>query len=750
MEIADRYTNDSDIICKFTYNFDVPPMTSTTSDRIGFYRVPYFNPHEYLAFQWVSDAIKDNNNFMVTFKASDLPKDEDFYQFQFLRTENGVEDVIGASVPFQLQTPKNEELCTVEDDEEFMVVRSRTSLVTEQMSTLSVNNTNLKEKVSELENKYKKLLDLSEKLQEDLEKKSVAYLSAEEELEKTRAELKKLGPLKGDLACVLQDKHVLEEKLHRVEKALATIKMDRDLLTGERDQANREKDLLKEERNQIVAKNEELKSMFNAATTAKDLTAAEVKKCILKSDEQKATIQAQAERIAKLDELNKDLLEVNGNQNKMISSLQERMTEFEALKEEHEALKRKFNGREKEVEIMKQELYGSKTTKFREIDSLKKQLTEAERNLNKVADGAAMSANGGSDSSEVSLSSLHSKVLNIERTVKQTQEEMRQLLGGKSSESSSNFDLESCTSVDTNDSRRLLESQVIHNALNEPDAEVETTSGNKELEKLGKMASPLKKRFGEVMEGFRELEDAPQNHGARPKMSASTPEPQATFDNEEQPVGSLFKLLPQISQSVFGLLPASSSEEPEQDGTKPSAPIEEQPRSNEESDQFSDLVNWAKGNIVSSISSANGVVLTDDGRTMTEEEAHQPNCPICGEDFKRDEVKALELHIDAHLASSLYCPICNIAFDVSKRDQYQQHVEVTTIFLSSSFTVYNLTFTFRVTLQRTKNPETRLGPLWILIEHYSTKRRNTIFSFTYFCVSVMKIKKLLSAIDTHV
>merc|ERR1712226_1189269 len=134
--------------------------------------------------------------------------------------------------------------------------------------------------------------------------------------------------------------------------------MDRDLLTGERDQANREKDLLKEERNQIVAKNEELKSMFNAATSAKDLTAAEVKKCILKSDEQKATIQAQAERIAKLDELNKDLLEVNGNQNKMISSLQERMTQFEALKEEHEALKRKFNGRDKEVEIMKQELYG--------------------------------------------------------------------------------------------------------------------------------------------------------------------------------------------------------------------------------------------------------------------------------------------------------------------------------------------------------------------------------------------------------
>ena len=516
MEIADRYTNDSDIICKFTYNFDVP-MTSMTSDRVGFYRVPYFNPHEYLAFQWVSDAIKseDNQNFMVTFKAADLPKEEDFYQFQFLRTENGVESVIGASVPFQLQSPKNEELCTVEDDEEFMVVRSRTSLVTEQMSSLSANNTNLKDKLSELELKHKKLLDLSEKLQEDLEKKSAAYLSAEEELEKVRDEVKKLDPLKTDLACVLQDKCVLEEKIHRQEKALQTLQMDRDLSRGERDQALRENELLKEERNQIVAKNEELKHMFNAASSAKDLTAAEVKKCILKSDEQKVTIQALEARIGKLEALNKDLVEVNANQSNLIKDLQ-------TLRVENEELKRKFNGREKEVEIMKQELYGSKKTKFREIDSLKKQLTEAERNLSKVSD------NAGSTTDSTEMNSLFAKVLEIERTVKQTQEEMREYIG-KSSESGSTKDLESLTtlseaSLATNDSRRMLEPQVIHNALHEPD-NTETEEPTKTL------ASPIKKRIGQVMDGFRALEDAPQHHGgARPK--ASTPEPQSTNESE--------------------------------------------------------------------------------------------------------------------------------------------------------------------------------------------------------------------------
>ena len=123
MEISDRYPNDSDIICRFTYNIDT--ATGKTSDRIGLYRVPFFAPHEYLAFAWVSDA-KDSTdgNFIVSFMASDLPKEEDFYQFQFLRTDqNGHESAIGASIPFQLQTPKGEELCTVEDDEEFMVVR---------------------------------------------------------------------------------------------------------------------------------------------------------------------------------------------------------------------------------------------------------------------------------------------------------------------------------------------------------------------------------------------------------------------------------------------------------------------------------------------------------------------------------------------------------------------------------------------------------------------------------------------------
>ena len=111
-EIAESYANDCDIICKFAYNFEIP-ITSSTSDRIGLYRVPYFQPHEYLAVRWVHEA-KEN---CLVFNAAEIPKDEDFYQFQYLRTENGQEQAIGASIPFQIQIPKNDELCTVEDDE---------------------------------------------------------------------------------------------------------------------------------------------------------------------------------------------------------------------------------------------------------------------------------------------------------------------------------------------------------------------------------------------------------------------------------------------------------------------------------------------------------------------------------------------------------------------------------------------------------------------------------------------------------
>ena len=74
----------------------------------------------------------------------------------------------------------------------------------------------------------------------------------------------------------------------------------------------------------------------------------------------------------------------------------------------------------------------------------------------------------------------------------------------------------------------------------------------------------------------------------------------------------LFKFLPQLSQSVFGnleetmmLKPCSASATPEETSPERDIPIivQEQPKNfvNEDQDQFTDLVNWQKASIVSTV-----------------------------------------------------------------------------------------------------------------------------------------------------
>ena len=74
----------------------------------------------------------------------------------------------------------------------------------------------------------------------------------------------------------------------------------------------------------------------------------------------------------------------------------------------------------------------------------------------------------------------------------------------------------------------------------------------------------------------------------------------------------LFKFLPQLSQSVFGnleetmmLKPCSASATPEENTPERDIPIivQEQPKNfvNEDQDQFTDLVNWQKASIVSTV-----------------------------------------------------------------------------------------------------------------------------------------------------
>ncbi len=58
-DIADRYPNDKDLVCLYTLTGS---LQCAENDRIGVYRVPYFAPHDYVTFKWVTpDMALDGN-----------------------------------------------------------------------------------------------------------------------------------------------------------------------------------------------------------------------------------------------------------------------------------------------------------------------------------------------------------------------------------------------------------------------------------------------------------------------------------------------------------------------------------------------------------------------------------------------------------------------------------------------------------------------------------------------------------------
>lgn len=64
--------------------------------------------------------------------------------------------------------------------------------------------------------------------------------------------------------------------------------------------------------------------------------------------------------------------------------------------------------------------------------------------------------------------------------------------------------------------------------------------------------------------------------------------------------------------------------------------------------------------------------LTDDGRPVPAEELE---CPICGEEFEKNNICELVFHVDAHLATSRTCPICQQRFDARNEDGLKKHVD---------------------------------------------------------------------------
>ena len=96
-EIADSYLVSGDLVCSYSLT---PGLEPGHGDRVGLYRLPFLQvdfdphtcymvlmlrlqPHESVCYVWA--AVGRGLQHSVTFPASRLPRQEDFYQFQYLR-----------------------------------------------------------------------------------------------------------------------------------------------------------------------------------------------------------------------------------------------------------------------------------------------------------------------------------------------------------------------------------------------------------------------------------------------------------------------------------------------------------------------------------------------------------------------------------------------------------------------------------------------------------------------------------------
>ena len=109
-------------------------------------------------------------------------------------------------------------------------------------------------------------------------------------------------------------------------------------------------------------------------------------------------------------------------------------------------------------------------TKFNEIDALKKQLVEAERNLARYVEGHNLFKEDVSTeaSSEEDKHSIEIKLEHIEKMVRDTRAEMKEFVMTKSTTGSSTCDVSSTASASTmtsTDSRHLLDDRVIQMVL---------------------------------------------------------------------------------------------------------------------------------------------------------------------------------------------------------------------------------------------------------------------------------------------
>ena len=276
-DVEEFYENDNDLICNFTLYLTTLADSSTVKDagddilkhregdRVGIFRVPYIKPDEALVFVTVVEENVVEGKGTVTFTMDNVPKEEDFYQFQYLRDEKTPE-VLGASVPFQLKAKKEKSASVYEQKDEQETQTEGAQDASDHLVHLTTENQRLEQSLNKATGDCARLLQLSENLTDQLEGKSLSFIELEKSLQ---FEKQNYQQLKTDVAFLVQEKIILEQRFEKNNEELKKLRQEVDDLYGKCQVKDRENALLKEERDQVSAKLEDAKAIIAAVTDSK-------------------------------------------------------------------------------------------------------------------------------------------------------------------------------------------------------------------------------------------------------------------------------------------------------------------------------------------------------------------------------------------------------------------------------------------------------------------------------------------------
>eukprot|EP00092_Neocalanus_flemingeri_P001333 GFUD01001424.1.p1 GENE.GFUD01001424.1~~GFUD01001424.1.p1 ORF type:complete len:785 (-),score=233.53 GFUD01001424.1:792-3146(-) len=682
-EIADSYPIDLDLVCRYTLT---PGVEAGHGDRVALYKLPYLQPHEYVAYVWTK--MQSEQELDVTFPVSVLPKEEDFYQFQYLQGDN---KVAGASVPFQLRAPGkcNQEVCGVREEGDLLVVQTP--------------HTSLQEKVADIENKYTGLLELSEQLTDELNMKNQSFVVLEQQHMSLLENVSRCQQLEGDLQTLVGEKLQLEQtltqttetlgqaervlnttttRLEEVERALhvktdevanleanlassetkcgsmaaelGVVAEERERLANMLDQEIKAREMLLKEKMELVDRLEDTNNMLNAAAKSKDLAIEEIRAQIQQQDKLRQELatareeagNAEAELVLVKQELSKHTDKEDDSNSFVVASV---MSSLGAKLEEKE---REVMQKDKELALLRQVESNLSSMEIHEKcleDADKRAANFEKENRDIVEENVALKQKVSQLEKEkqelvkrLEAGAAHYRKLAAEKSTW----EKAKLATGPSSPVSDKYTLQ----IDSLENKIVQLSEELRHARMSQDMQLSQIS-----RAVSHASSMTLDR--DDMASMDSISDTSNMDSIRINNAVTT--------SQEGPVvkmPSLFHPFPPTSENTQNAVP------------DPSLPAPLLPENIDPTVLIPELTPRTPAPYSSGSSSEQSGEYYEDA-TANSYEAAKLECPICDTTFPLGSAELLQNHVGQHLDNLVECPVCGKTYDKKNQMEYEEHVQ---------------------------------------------------------------------------